>query len=37
MIRGHFKLAPKYLDSQIRYVKHTFKGLFLYEALGKTP
>ncbi len=37
MIRGHYVLAPKHLDSQIRYVKHIFKGSFLYEALDKTP
>ncbi len=37
MIRGHFVLAPKYLESQIRYVKPVFKGSFLYEALNKTP
>ncbi len=36
MIRGHFVLAPKHLDSQIRYVKHIFKDLFLWEALKKT-
>ncbi len=29
MIRGHFVLGPKHLDSQMRYVKHIFKGSFL--------
>ncbi len=37
MIRGHFVLAPKHLASQIRYVKHIFKGSFPSEALNKTP
>ncbi len=37
MIKGHFVLAPKNLDSQITYVKHIFKGSFLQEVLGKTP
>ncbi len=36
-IRGHFVLAPKHLDSQIRYVKHIFKDLFLKEDFEKTP
>ncbi len=36
MIKGHFELAPTNLDSQIRYVKHIFKGSVLLEALNKT-
>ncbi len=36
MIRGHFELARKNLDSQMRYVKHIFKDLFLQEAIEKT-
>ncbi len=27
MIGGHFVLAPKQLDCQIRFEKHIFKGL----------
>ncbi len=27
MIKGHFVLVSKSLDSQLRYIKHIFKGL----------